>query len=226
MAYNSKRALELLRLGSGVPYAGFRDGQDEAIRDVVAGKRRLLVVDEAHCISDWGHDFRPHYRLLERIVRTLPRNLRVLATTATANNRVMDDLRAVLGPDLAISRGDLNRPSLTLQTIRLPGQAERLAWLAEQLPRLPGSGIVYTLTLHDTCVAPKHENTGVMKGSPHPGPPPSGERGTRSACGDFHGNRPRCRPGRWLAALAGCRRCRLHGRDWRSPSRAGAGAAG
>ena len=91
------------------------------------------MIDEAHCISDWGHDFRPHYRLLERIVRTLPANLRLLATTATANNRVMDDLQTVLGPNLDVSCGDLNRPSLVLQTIRLPSQAERLGWLAAQV---------------------------------------------------------------------------------------------
>lgn len=65
----------------------------------IAGQIAMLVIDEAHCISDWGHDFRPHYRLLERIVKTLPANLRLLATTATANNRVMDDLTAVLGPN-------------------------------------------------------------------------------------------------------------------------------
>ena len=115
----------------------------------VATRIALLVIDEAHCISDWGHDFRPHYRLLERIVRTLPPNLRLLATTATANNRVMDDLRTVLGPNLDVSRGDLNRPSLTLQNIRLPSQAERLAWLAERVPLLPGHGIIYTLTVRD-----------------------------------------------------------------------------
>lgn len=115
----------------------------------VAATISLLVIDEAHCISDWGHDFRPHYRLLERIVRTLPGNLRLLATTATANNRVMDDLVGVLGPNLGVSRGDLNRPSLTLQTIRLPSQAERLAWLAEQLATLEGSGIIYALTVRD-----------------------------------------------------------------------------
>lgn len=115
----------------------------------IAGRIALLVIDEAHCISDWGHDFRPHYRLLERIVKTLPPNLRLLATTATANNRVMDDLMAVLGPNLEISRGDLNRPSLTLQTIRMPSQAERLAWLAEQLAVLKGHGIIYTLTVRD-----------------------------------------------------------------------------
>lgn len=115
----------------------------------VAGNISLLVIDEAHCISDWGHDFRPHYRLIERIVRTLPPNLRLLATTATANKRVMDDLRTVLGPELTVSHGDLNRPSLALQTIRLSSQAERLAWLADQVPFLPGHGIIYTLTVRD-----------------------------------------------------------------------------
>src|SRR5829696_5086349 len=207
MPYNSARALKLLRLGSGLQNATFRDGQEEAIRYIVEGRGRLLVVqrtgwgksfvyfiaakllreqghgptllispllalmrnqllaaqrmgvradtinsanpdqwdiversikndeldilliaperlanerfraqvlsraaariallviDEAHCISDWGHDFRPHYRLLERIVRALPPNLRLLATTATANDRVMEDLRVVLGPQLEI----------------------------------------------------------------------------------------------------------------------------
>ena len=254
MSYNTERALQLLRTGSGYVDASFRDGQEEAIRHIVEGESRLLVVqktgwgksfvyfiatkllreagagpallispllalmrnqiaaaermgvragtinsaneddwaeteaslkkgeldillisperlanehfrtqvlagiaarisllviDEAHCISDWGHDFRPQYRLLERIIKTLPPNLRLLATTATANNRVMGDLAAVLGPKLTISRGDLNRSSLTLQTIRLPSQAERLAWLAEQLATLPGHGIIYALTVRD-----------------------------------------------------------------------------
>src|SRR6185295_15581986 len=229
--YDPARALELLRLGSGRAEAGFRAGQEEAIRHVVAGSGRLLVVqktgwgksfvyfiatkmlrdtgagpallispllslmrnqiqaadrmgvravtvhsdnqsewpaveeaigkdeadillisperlaneefrirvlaqlgqrlsllviDEAHCISDWGHDFRPHYRLIERIARTLPQNVRLLATTATANDRVLADLEEVLGPGLEVSRGDLSRPSLALQTISLPSQSERL----------------------------------------------------------------------------------------------------
>ncbi len=115
----------------------------------VAERISLLVIDEAHCISDWGHDFRPHYRLIERIARTLPANLRLLATTATANDRVMGDLAAVLGPNLEVLRGGLGRPSLMLQTIRLPRQSQRLAWLAEQLPALPGHGIIYTLTVRD-----------------------------------------------------------------------------
>ena len=254
MAYDPKRALELLRIGSGRAEATFRDGQEDAIRHIVEGKGRLLVVqktgwgksfvyfiatkllreaaagpallispllalmrnqiaaaermgvraatinsdnqdewksveaklrrnevdilliapeklgndwfntevlagiagqialmviDEAHCISDWGHDFRPHYRLLERIARTLPANLRLLATTATANDRVMEDLVAVLGPNMKVLRGDLNRSSLTLQTMRLPSQAVRLAWIAQQLSSLPGHGIIYTLTIRD-----------------------------------------------------------------------------
>src|SRR5262245_12971569 len=115
----------------------------------IVGSISLLVIDEAHCISDWGHDFRPHYRLLERIVRTLPSTLRLLATTATANNRVMVDLQSVLGPGLQISRCDLNRPSLALQTMRLPSQPERLAWLAEKVPTFKGNGIIYVLTKRD-----------------------------------------------------------------------------
>ena len=116
----------------------------------VAGRIALLVVDEAHCISDWGHDFRPHYRFIEGIVRRMPGNLRLLGTTATANNRVLDDLQTVLGPNLTVSRGELSRSSLLLQTMRIPSQAGRMAWLATHIPNIPGSGIVYTLTVRDT----------------------------------------------------------------------------
>lgn len=129
-----------------------RLANQEFVQDVlghIAGDISLLVIDEAHCISDWGHDFRPHYRLIERIIKNLPTNLRVLATTATANNRVMSDLVQVLGPNIHVSHGDLSRPSLTLQTISMPSQAKRLAWLAEQLQTLEGSGIIYTLTIRD-----------------------------------------------------------------------------
>ena len=129
-----------------------RLGNERFRSEVLAGMAErvaLLVIDEAHCISDWGHDFRPHYRLIERIARALPVNLRLLATTATANDRVMNDLREVLGPDLEVLRGDLGRPSLTLQTMRLSRQSERLAWLAEHVPALPGHGIIYTLTVRD-----------------------------------------------------------------------------
>lgn len=255
MNYHANRALELLRIGSGIPDAQFREGQEEAIRHVVEGMGRLLVVqktgwgksfvyfiaakllresgagpsllispllslmrnqiaaaermgvrtgafhsenktdwpdvemqlsddaidillitperltnndfrwrvfpgiaervallivDEVHCISDWGHDFRPDYQLITRMTQALPDNLRLLGTTATANDRVMKDLVEVFGPSIQILRGDLSRPSLMLQTISLPSQAERLAWLAERISEIPGSGIIYTLTIRDS----------------------------------------------------------------------------
>ena len=109
----------------------------------------MLVVDEAHCISDWGHDFRPDYRRIQRIVAQLPENVPMLATTATANDRVVADVAQQLGPDLLTTRGSLSRTSLRLQNVRLGDQAERLAWLAENLDALSGSGIIYTLTKAD-----------------------------------------------------------------------------
>ena len=121
----------------------------EQVLATVGNRVSLLVIDEAHCISDWGHDFRPDYRRIERVALDLPSNMRMLGTTATANNRVVNDLKNVLGPNLYISRGDLHRTSLTLQTIRMRNQAERLAWLAERVPEFSGSGIVYTLTVRD-----------------------------------------------------------------------------
>jgi len=114
----------------------------------VAEKVGLIVVDEAHCISDWGHDFRPDYRRLVGILQQLPPNLPLLCTTATANNRVIDDISALLG-QIDIQRGTLVRKSLILQTLRLPDQASRLAWLAHYVPKLPGTGIIYTLTRDD-----------------------------------------------------------------------------
>ena len=121
----------------------------EQVLSKIAATISLLIVDEAHCISDWGHDFRPDYRYLERIVKNLPPNLRILATTATANNRVMRDLVEVLGSNLEVLKGDLNRNSLTLQTIEIPGQAQRLDWLAKTLPNLQGTGIIYAMTVKD-----------------------------------------------------------------------------
>ncbi len=115
----------------------------------VAGRIGLFVVDEAHCISDWGHDFRPDYRRIVRILRALPPNLPVLATTATANDRVVTDIVEQLGAYLRTIRGPLVRESLKLENIRIPSQAGRIAWLAEHVPALPGSGIIYTLTIHD-----------------------------------------------------------------------------
>lgn len=120
----------------------------EAVLRPVADRIGLLVVDEAHCISDWGHDFRPDYRRILDILRQLPPNTPALGTTATANNRVVEDIRQQLG-DISIQRGPLARDSLALDAIPLADQPTRLAWLAEMIPQLVGSGIVYTLTTRD-----------------------------------------------------------------------------
>jgi ATP-dependent DNA helicase RecQ len=116
----------------------------------ISGRIGLFVVDEAHCISDWGHDFRPDYRRIIRILQILPKSVPVIGTTATANNRVIADVQAQLGPGLTILRGSLARESLRLQNILLPSQSERLAWLVENLPKFKGSGIIYCLTVADT----------------------------------------------------------------------------
>jgi ATP-dependent DNA helicase RecQ len=109
----------------------------------------LLVVDEVHCISDWGHDFRPDYRRLSRIVESLPTNIPVVGTTATSNDRVVEDMVEQLGEGLLELRGPLDRESLALQVMRLPDRAQRMAWLAATIPTLPGCGIVYCLTIRD-----------------------------------------------------------------------------
>ena len=273
MAYDSKRALALLRIGTGDPAAEFRDGQEDAIEHVVENRGRLLlvqragwgksfvyfiatkllreqgagpallispllalmrnqidaarrmgvkaeridssntddwdrinkeilndqidillvsperlgnqsfveevfapaaervstlIVDEAHCISDWGHDFRPDYQRIDRILSSLPLNLRLLATTATANDRVMEDLEGILGPGLEIMRGPLGLPSVKLQTIRMPDRAERMAWLADTIPKLEGSGIIYVLTIRDAeRVAEWLSNRGIVANAYH-----------------------------------------------------------
>ncbi len=116
----------------------------------MAGRIGCFVVDEAHCISDWGHDFRPDYRRIVRILQMLPRGVPILGTTATANNRVVKDIQTQLGEDLVILRGPLARETLRLQNIRLAYQSERMAWLLENLPKFQGSGIIYCLTVPDT----------------------------------------------------------------------------
>lgn len=120
----------------------------ETVLQPIADRIALMVIDEAHCISDWGHDFRPDYRRIVNILRQLPPNTPILGTTATANNRVVEDIQTQLG-DIQIHRGSLSRDSLALQTMVLPDQASRLAWLAQVIPALPGTGIVYVLTVRD-----------------------------------------------------------------------------
>jgi ATP-dependent DNA helicase RecQ len=121
----------------------FRDN----ILPKLAGTAGLLVVDEAHCISDWGHDFRPDYRRLRTFLAGLAPGTPVLATTATANARVTADVAEQLGGDSLVLRGSLDRESLRLSVLRLPSPAHRLAWLADHLDQLAGSGIIYTLTV-------------------------------------------------------------------------------
>ncbi|HKS45965.1 MAG TPA: RecQ family ATP-dependent DNA helicase [Amycolatopsis sp.] len=140
----------------------------EAVLPKLTTTAGLLVVDEAHCISDWGHDFRPDYRRLRTLLAGLPDGVPVLATTATANDRVVTDvaeqlgLRERAGPPgdhgTLVLRGPLDRESLRLSVVRLPTAEQRIAWLAGQLAELPGSGIIYTLT-----VAAAHDVAGLLR---------------------------------------------------------------
>ena len=125
---------------------GFRD----EVLPRLAATCGLLVVDEAHCISDWGHDFRPDYRRIRTLLDDLPEGIPVLATTATANARVTDDVAEQLGRDVLVLRGSLDRESLRLGVVRLKTAQQRLAWLADHLAEQPGSGIVYCLTVAAT----------------------------------------------------------------------------
>ena len=116
---------------------------------MISGGINMIVVDEAHCISDWGHDFRPDYSRIVDIIRTLPPNVPIIATTATANKRVEEDIKAQLGNDLLTIRGSLMRESLRIQVIKLSKQSERMAWLIENINKFNGSGIIYCLTTRD-----------------------------------------------------------------------------
>src|SRR3954466_2995303 len=128
----------------------------ETMLPLFARRVGLLVIDEAHCVSDWGHDFRPDYRRIRDALEQLRPGAAVLCTTATANDRVVADVIEQLGAgesdatQLRTYRGELARSSLRLEVVTLPSQAERLAWLARWLPEMPGSGIVYCLTKSDT----------------------------------------------------------------------------
>ncbi|MBM4632025.1 DEAD/DEAH box helicase [Rhodococcus hoagii] len=125
------------------------DFRDQVLPSLAADAG-LVVVDEAHCVSDWGHDFRPDYRRIRTLVEELGEGIPVLATTATANDRVVTDVAAQLGvggAETLVLRGTLERDSLRMSVVRIPEATQRAAWLAEHLDELPGSGIIYTLTV-------------------------------------------------------------------------------
>jgi ATP-dependent DNA helicase RecQ len=147
--------------------------RDQVLPSLVA-TAGLLVVDEAHCISDWGHDFRPDYRRLATLLAGLPPGVPVLATTATANARVTRDVAEQLGTggsgETLVLRGPLDRDSLRLAVVRLPTPQQRLGWLAEHLPQLPGAGIIYTLT-----VAAAHETAAFLRERGYPVLPYTGK---------------------------------------------------
>ncbi len=128
------------------PESVFKDDFQKTLANTVVG---LFVIDEAHCISDWGHDFRLDYGRLYKVISALPSNVRLLGTTATANDRVVEDLKKQFGDHVYISRGSLLRNNLYIQVLRMPDRASRYAWMAENIPKLEGCGIVYCLTARD-----------------------------------------------------------------------------
>ena len=109
-------------------------------------KISMLIIDEVHCISDWGHDFRPDYQRIKGIIRNLPPNIFLIGTTATANKRVVEDVKKQLGEDIHVVRGPLTRKTLYLWNKIIKNRFERMAWLARMLPMIPGFGIIYVLT--------------------------------------------------------------------------------
>lgn len=139
----------------------FRD----SVLPALAADAGLVVVDEAHCVSDWGHDFRPDYRRIRTLIGELGQDIPVLATTATANDRVVDDVASQLGVggrDTLVLRGGLDRESLRLSVVQAGNPAQRAAWIAGHLGDLPGSGIVYTLT-----VAQAHDIAALLREHGH-----------------------------------------------------------
>jgi len=117
--------------------------------NVIHMRISMIVIDEAHCISTWGHDFRPHYRRIVRLLSALPKNVPVLALTATANKRVEQDVLQQIGDETQVIRGTMQRPNLSLNVETLIGDQEKLSYLAEILRYYPGTGIIYTATKYD-----------------------------------------------------------------------------
>ncbi|GAB6903591.1 RecQ family ATP-dependent DNA helicase [Kineosporia succinea] len=160
----------------------------------LTGATGLVVIDEAHCVSDWGHDFRPDYRRIRTLLAELPAGVPVLATTATANERVTADVAEQLSvtgtstlDDVLVLRGTLDRDSLHLGVVELPSPAQRLAWLAENLKTLPGSGIIYCLTVAATEQVSEHLRAAGYEVAAYSGQTEETQRRTAEA--DLLGNR-------------------------------------
>lgn len=118
-------------------------------------KMSMIVIDEAHTISTWGHDFRPAFRKIINLVKLLPQHLPILATTATATKRVQHDIEEQIGGNLTTIRGNLCRPNLRLQVIKVQSEDEKMAWIAENINSLNGSGLIYTGTRVNTEIYAK-----------------------------------------------------------------------
>lgn len=118
-------------------------------------KLSMVVVDEAHTISTWGHDFRPSFRRIINLVQLLPQSLPVLATTATATKKVQYDIEQQIGGNLTTIRGNLIRPNFQLQVVKVQSEDEKMIWLAENLNSINGTGLIYTGTRKDTEVYAK-----------------------------------------------------------------------
>lgn len=127
-----------------------RQENDEWIESTRHIKLSMIVIDEAHTISTWGHDFRPSFRRIINLVQLLPKNLPILATTATATRRVQQDIEQQIGGQLTTIRGDLVRPNLALQVIKVQSEDEKMIWLAQNVNLLEGTGLIYTGTRVDT----------------------------------------------------------------------------
>ena len=197
----------------------------------------LVVIDEAHCISDWGHDFRPDYRRLRTLLDDLPAGIPVLATTATANARVTRDVADQLGASASASagretlvlRGPLDRDSLRLAVVALPTAHQRLGWLAARLGELPGSGIVYALT-----VAAAQETAAFLREQGLPvAPTPAGTsrtiaRGPRTTCSPTGSRRwsPPARSAWASTSRTSASSCTWARRSHRSPTTSRSGGPG
>ena len=127
-----------------------RQEDDEWIEATRHIKLSMIVIDEAHTISVWGHDFRPSFRRIINLVQVLPKNLPVLATTATATERVQHDIEQQIGGQLTTIRGSLVRPNFALQVIKVLSEDEKMIWLAQNIDKLDGTGLIYTGTRVDT----------------------------------------------------------------------------